>query len=259
MTLIITVLTILCSTLTFGREPLKPFPISETHIPSASQLPHFEIFVNYPPLSLPRENLEKAESVVNLNPYYKPSWVREFISVEVWAIHDGKIVKSVHQNDVLSQEQKDLMLTADTGEEMKIKINYMPENSLRDNEAKVFDFSFTLDPDYPATFPDGKKALYQYLEKNIVEKIPENSFQGYDVTAIKFKIDKEGHIVDSHIFWPYETGDIDDILLEVICNMPSWQPAQYNDGTVAEQEMVLIVGNMENCGINLLNIRREKG
>lgn len=251
------VLTILLSVLALIGENREDAPTSGIHHQMDSQQPHFEIFVNYPPLSLPRENLEKAESVVDLNPYYKPSWVKEFISVEVWAIHDGKIVKSVHQNDVLSKEQKDLMLSADTGEEVTIKINYIPDNSLKDNDAKVFDFSFILDPDEEATFSGGRVALHRYLEKNVINKIPGGSFQGFDLTAIKFKIDKEGHIVDVHIFWPHEHNDIDNLLLESICNMPSWKPARYEDGTVVDQELVMTIGNMENCAVNLLNIRRD--
>jgi TonB family protein len=77
----------------------------------------------------------------------------------------------------------------------------------------------------------------------------------YNFVAIKFTIDEAGQIINAHIFQPSKDEDVDNLLLETICNMPNWKPAEYSNGKKVKQEFVLTVGNMENCMINLLNIR----
>ena len=92
-----------------------------------------------------------------------------------------------------------------------------------------------------------------------MDKIPDGSFIGYDLAAVKFTINEEGKITDAHIFGSeYQTSKnekIDELLLETICNMSTWKPAEYANGTKVKQEFVLTVGNLENCMINLFNIR----
>lgn len=226
-----------------------------------SQEPACEVNKVYPSISLTKQALEEAETLGDLNKYYKSSWIREYISVEVQTSHDGKVKSSLSKEEQLSPEQKESMKMADVGTEVSVKVLYMPENNLKHNEVKEMDFAFTIDPDNEASFPGGSKALQSYLEENALAKIPVGSFEGYDLTAVKFTINELGEIVDAHIFGaeyqPSKNEDIDQLLLEVIRKMPCWTPAAYADGTKTRQEMVLTVGNLENCVVPMLNIRRE--
>jgi hypothetical protein len=56
----------------------------------------------------------------------------------------------------------------------------------------------------------------------------------------------------------YETlkdTKIDEMLVAAISKMPSWKPAEFSNGFKVKQNFVLTIGNMENCMVNLLNIR----
>ena len=101
--------------------------------------------------------------------------------------------------------------------------------------------------------------MKQYLLENAIRKIPAGSYTNYDLTAVKFSVSEEGEIIDAHVFGPeYQTSKmekVDEVILEAIRKMPCWQPAEYANGTKVKQEFVFLVGNMENCMINLLNIR----
>ncbi len=228
----------------------------------------YEVNRVYPHISITKEKLNEAHTLIDLNNeandlnlYYKSSWIREYISVEILTSYKGKIRKAVSKNDTLSQEQKDIMNMADVGTDISVKVQYIPENTLTHNDIKEIDFSFTVDPESEAKYPGGQQQLKQYLKEKAIDKIPDGSFKNYDLTAIKFTINEEGKIIDAHVFeseyQTYKNEKIDKLLLETIRNMPCWKPAEYSNGIKVKQEFVLTVGNMENCVIPLLNIRRD--
>ncbi len=221
----------------------------------------YEVNRIYPPISITKEKLNEARTLIDLNANYKSSWIREYISVELLASYKGRIRKAVSKNDTLSQEQKDIMNRADLGANIAVKVQYIPENTLTHNDIKEINFSFTVDPENEAKYPGGQQQLKQYLKDNAIDKIPDGSFEDYDLMAIKFTINKEGQITNAHVFesiyQTYKNEKIDKLLLEVVCNMPNWKPAEYTNGTKVKQEFVLTVGNMENCMVNLLSIRKN--
>ena len=217
----------------------------------------FEVNRIYPYISISSEELKQAKSVEDLDPHFKPSWVRKYISVEISAINNGNLRKAIAENTVLSAEQKDIMKMSDAGTAISVIVRYMPENTLKHNDPKEFDFTFTVEPESDANYIGGQQQLEQYLQEKAIDKIPEGTFQGYAVAAVQFAIGEEGEITDVQVFESSKDEKIDELLLETIRKMPCWKPAEYSDGTKIKQEFVLTVGSMENCMVNLLNIRRN--
>lgn len=217
----------------------------------------FEVNRVYPYISITMEELKVARTLGDLNRHYKPSWVREYLSVEITTIQKGSIQSALSKSETLSQQQKALMKTADPGTEVSVNIQYIPENTLKQNDPKEIYFEFIVDPDAEATYYGGQDALNQYLKEKAINDIPNGSFVDYDLTAVKFTVNEDGEILNPHIFQTSKNKEIDSLLLETIRNMPCWKPATYANGKKVKQEFVLTVGSMENCVINLLNIRRE--
>ena len=216
---------------------------------------HYEVNINYPPLSTTKEKLKGATTLVDLHRNYKPSWVKEYYSVEIMATVQGEEKKEMGKNDTLTQAQKDLMLSIDEGTHIAVKVNYLPENNLKQNEAREMDFKFLVNPDKEAQYTAGQEALNQYLKEKAIDKIPNGTFVGYHLAAYKFTITKEGQIADAHVFWSADNEKVDELVLEAICDMPKWQPATYANGVKEKQEWVLMIGNMESCVVNMLNLR----
>ena len=216
----------------------------------------YEVNKVFTPLSISKEQLVDAITVSDLNKHYKTSWVRKYNSVEVKASNKGILRKVVSEDDILSQEQKDIMNMADIGTDITVKVLYIPENTLTHNDIKDFKFSFMVNPEIEAKYSGGQDQLMQYLKENAIDKIPDSSFKGYDLAAVKFTITEEGQVIDAHVFETSKDEKIDALLLETICNMPTWSPAEYANGTKVKQEFVLTVGNMASCVIPLLNIRK---
>lgn len=211
----------------------------------------------YPYLSLTKEQLKEAKTIMDLNVKYKPSWVRTYHSVEVLASHNGTIKSAISKDETLSQEQKDLMNMADAGTDITVKVHYLPENTLTHNEDKMMDFTFAVSPEKEAKYPKGQAQMMQYLQENAINQIPADLFTGYKLAALKFTVTEEGEITNAHVFESSRDEKVDALLLETIRKMPCWIPAEYANGHKVKQEFALAVGNMKSCVINLLNIRAD--
>jgi len=222
----------------------------------------YEVNRVYPSLSITKEKLNEARTLADINQYYKPSWVKEYISVEVWASCEGAIKKVAGNSNTLNQAQKDLINTVDAGTDIAVKIDYIPNNTLKHNAPKEIKFTFIVEPESEATYSGGAQQLKEYLKENVEDKISDDAFEIYRLTAVKFAIDEEGQVVDAHTFEsPYQSfkdTKTDELLLEAIRNMPNWIPARYANGMKVKQEFVLTVGDHRSCVINLLNIRRDR-
>ena len=59
-----------------------------------------------------------------------------YISVEILTSYKGGIRKAVSKNDTLRQEQKDIMNMADLGTDISVKVQYIPDNTLKHNDPK---------------------------------------------------------------------------------------------------------------------------
>jgi len=229
-----------------------------------SILPPFEIHQQYPYISISKAQLAKVKTIWglknnhnNLHLEYKPQWVERYISVEIEVCQDGELKRAMGSNEQFTKAQKALMTTADSGKEIQVIINYWPKNNLTFNEPKKINFSFLINPENDAIFPGGEKALHQFLETIVFRNISADSFQNYDMTAIKFSIGPSGEVAQATIFGAeYQAGKFDAInqeLLVAIHKMPRWKPATYADGTQTTQGFVLAVGSKENCALPLLN------
>ena len=216
---------------------------------------NFEINKVLPSISIQENKLDKINTLTDLDKRYPTSWVREYISVEISAYKNGTQTKASGISDVLNQEQKELIRLADRSSDIAVSVMYLPENLLKNNTVKQYDFKATIMPDKNAVYSEGAEQLIQYLQKNSIVNIEAGSFTGYDLTAIKFTITEQGHITDIQVALPSKDTKIDEMLVAAISKMPSWKPAEFSNGLKVKQNFVLTIGNMENCMVNLLNIR----
>lgn len=217
----------------------------------------YEVNRVHPPFSTSKEKLSEIKSIVDLNKHYKSSWIKEFVSVEVVATSQGETRKAGSKNDTFTKEQKDLMKMADEGTDIAVKVRYFPDNTLSQNDVKEFDFTFMVNPENEAQYINGQQKLRQYIKEEVIDKIPAGTFEGYDLSTVKFTVDEAGEIVDAHVYyWPSKNKEIDNLLLESVCKMPTWKPAAYKNGLKIKQEFVVTIGNHENCVLNTLNIYR---
>lgn len=231
------------------------------HVGSSQDELDFELSCDvnriYPYISITKEKLAEAKTLIDLHARYQSSWVKEYISVEISASHQGKEKKVITKNNILSTAQKDLMNMADVDKDISVKVLYIPDNNLKNNDVQEINFKISVEPKNVAQYKGGEQQLKAYLKDKVMDEISASYFRKHHLTAVKFTINEEGQIVDSHIFESSSNEQIDQLLLESICNMPNWKPAEYTNGTKVKQEFVLTIGDRNSCVINLLNIQKN--
>ncbi len=222
----------------------------------------YQVSKVYPPLSISKPDLAHIKIVDDLNKYYKAEWVEKYVSVTVAAQNKGQKRSATSKDHVLTEEQLAIIRNADAATQIEVDVRYLPKNNLKVNEEKDIQFSLVVDPDKEAKFPGGETALHAYLEKAAKTRIPNSSFKQHHLAAVEFTIDETGEVVDAEIYDTSMYGDAvnqerDKILLEAVCNMPKWTPAQYADGLRVKTNYVLTAGDHYSCVINFFNVKNN--
>lgn len=225
----------------------------------------FELKKINPPLTITEEKLLTAKSIFDINNvaneldgYIKPSWIREIVTAEILTMQKGKEQKFYSKSSILTQEQKKAIVANDLTNPVKVKVKYVPENTLKIREVKEIDFTFSKAPEKDAQFIGGKNQFNTYLKEKAISKITNDHFNGNELSAIRFTIDEEGEIINAHVFESLslttKNEKVDNLLLETIKTMPRWEAARNSDGSKVKQDFTLTVGNLESCLINLINV-----
>ncbi len=217
----------------------------------------YDVVQVYKPLSVHKTTLLKAAKVEDLHRQYKESWVKEYLHVDVSATVDGKKIKHRAQNQILTRDQKQLMQDADSGSEIEIVVHYMPDNTLKHNEPKKFDFSFIVNPEKDATYKGGQEALLQTIKKDLIDVASWDSLNQYQLAVVKFIVDKDGRIMEPKILWSSDDEETDAKMIDFVCNMPEWEPAEYATGNRVAQEYALTIGDNNSCVVPMLNTRQN--
>lgn len=219
---------------------------------------NFNVDIINKPLSISKKTLNNAKEIAHINQYYKPSWIKEFKSVEISAMQNGQLVSAASKDDQLTQEQMNIMQRVDVGSNIQVSMKYIPDNNLSYNDVKEYYFEFIVNPENDATFSGGIDQLNKYLKEKAIDKIPDGTFEGYAAAVVKFTIDEKGKTTNVHIYESSRDEKVDALMLQTIQEMPRWKPAKYADGTKVKQEFAFVVGHMESCVINTINTRNNR-
>ncbi len=217
----------------------------------------YEIVQVYKPLSVSKASLIKANKVEDLHRHYKDSWVKEYLHVDVSAFVDGKLLTHTSKDQNLSVDQKQLMLDADRGTEIEVVVNYMPDNTLKHNVAKKFDFAFMVNPEIDASYVGGEKRLMQTIKEDLIDVASWDNLRQFQLAVVKFIVDTDGRIIEPKIFWSSDDEETDAKMIDFVCNMAAWEPAQYDTGKKIAQAYALTIGDNNSCVVPMLNTREN--
>ena len=215
----------------------------------------FEVNRSSPTVVISPEDYKDIEQYTDLDIHFKSEWIEHFISAEITIIKDGKPEILKTQNHNITDDIRMAMLYADSGQKIRVSYEYLPKNSLQENIVRTDGFSFTISPDNDASFPGGEESMIEYLSRTAMNQVTIEDIDIYNLAAIKFTVSDSGDIINPQVVQPSNHPEIDTLLLNAICDMPSWDPASYDDGTRIAQDYVFTVGDHSSCVINVLDIR----
>jgi len=197
-----------------------------------------------------KEMLAEAKTMRDINPGYPDSWIAasDYISAEILTTSNGKTVKSVGQNNILSREQRDLLRQVDLGSDIAVEVKYKAKNVVTEKiEINTMKFTVTLVPEIEAEYPGGYDEMKKYLKEHAIDKISEADAKKIDQAVVSFTIDEEGKSANVELSKSSEDEKIDKVLLETIRNMPRWKPAKNANCLQVKQRFEFTVGNKVGC------------
>lgn len=190
------------------------------------------------------DTLEGATTLSDIYARYRSSWVAEYIAVEVAAGCRGEIHKGVSKDDRLTDEQLRILQTADPNCPIEVAVDYIPKNNLTYNPPRKMSFSLRMVPIFEAKYPGGLAQLKRYFKEQIMDQIPATVFGQIERSIVQFQVTGEGQVADVQVLRTSGDREIDQLMLEAICNMPQWRPAKNAEGRTISQTFQFDMGTM---------------
>ncbi len=190
-----------------------------------------------------KDQLAAAKVMSDIILGYPKSWILGYVSVEVSGVCNGKPVSAKGTNEKLSKAQQTILNNADLGSNISITIEYKCKNAITgEPEISNMHYKTTYTPDVEAQYVNTSKTMMDYLNDNIITKIPEEISKQLKSAIVNFTINEEGKIDNAKI--SRTSGDVstDNLLLEAINNMPNWKPAENSNGVKVKQNFEFILG-----------------
>lgn len=195
-----------------------------------------------PTRSITKIELQQASSLRDLIPEYPSNWITDYVSVQISTISNGKKLNASSANDVLSLEQISMLNSADLGASIDIIAVYRSKNAATDiSENSTMTVSTTIVPETEASYVGGNEKMISYLKEKVLERLAKNS--GWlKPPTVYFTINELGLTNDVELIDPSGNEEVDKILIEVIQDMPKWNPAANSEGLAVEQAFEFSVG-----------------
>ncbi|HEX8517867.1 MAG TPA: energy transducer TonB [Bacteroidia bacterium] len=171
-----------------------------------------------------------------------------FVFVEISAVCNGKVLKAVSENNLLTGAQKNILYAADLGTDVNVKVKYKYKHQAKVSasdftEIKEGAYSITVIPESDAQYPGGFKGITNLLNENVFNKFQEKDLFGkIRSAAVQFTITEKGDVVDARMSKPSHDPAIDRLLLQAIKKMGPWKPGMHKGEKVRQSYSIAFSG-----------------
>ena len=193
--------------------------------------------------------LPQAERIRDIQAGYPAEWIREneYISTRL-TLQGSEVLVAEGKNESFTQSQKALLAQASLGDHIIIDVSYREENAAKDQiDNRQLSFEISVVPDSKALFPGGESALDNYLQEQLINKLPVHDKADLDIVSFVFTVDKNGNTGDIQMKEFCPLMHVQSLIREAINSMPRWEPARDKIGESVPQEFQLRIGYMVGC------------
>jgi TonB family protein len=213
---------------------------------SFSQEINFDVSGSYTN-AITSEKLIAAKSLNDIIPYYPKNWLTNLICVDILANRNGKTDKYVSSNKILTPQQLSVFQAVDLGSDVVINVMYQRKNTVTELLlVHNLNYKATVIPETEAMFDGGMVQLKKYLKENVINNIPAEIAKNIKAAKVNFTINEKGQPINIVLVNSSEDKKTDDLMLQVIKNMPKWQAAKNAKGINVSQNFQFNVG-MNGC------------
>ena len=143
----------------------------------------------------------------------------------------------------MTEEQKALLRRSDFGDYYEIVINHQRTDYISGETIhKRINIGLTVVPDVQAEFPHGYEELMRYFNEKGGDYLSSVDFDNFNSLSIKFTVDHEGKTRNVSLNRESGLPDVDEYVMKLVEEMPSWIPAKDEYGNMVGQEFELVFG-----------------
>lgn len=198
--------------------------------------------------TIKQTSLDKALWLHDLSDNYPSSWVKKYVSTEIEATSNGKLVKAKGNNAALSVAQRQLLKKVDLSTNIMVTVQYKLENVVTHVwEEHSMNFIRMVMPDVEANYPGGGTAFDLDLTQKINQTFPKIASMQFNQGIVRFVIDQKGKATKVEIHRSCGLSKLDQLLLKSIQDMPAWTPAKDAKGRPVVQKFEFVFGDMTGC------------
>lgn len=193
--------------------------------------------------SVSPKTLKEAKDLADIIEYYPSSWITDYDSVVLHTTSNGRQYTAKSSDATLTSKQQDIISSADMFSYVVVFVKYKVTNSItKEVEEKEMLQKIFVRPETQAIYPEGIGELQDFLRNNSEEEVTKRDPEIGFVAIANFTINEEGRREDIEISESSHYEGIDDVLISVIRDMPTWTPARDINGNKVKQKFEFVFG-----------------
>ena len=197
--------------------------------------------------NISKQDLKDAAFINDIDSNFPLSWISNYVSVEMTVSNQNTKRTAIGTSNLFTLEQKELLVSTVASDEVFIRVNHKMENAATgEMEDRHIDLNLTIVPEVEAEYINGNKELTDYLKVKSTERIPLDNRRLSKPMSVKFIVDKKGHVVEVRIIESSGNQNFDDVIVDLVNEMPNWNAAENGKGIKVEQEINITI-NQGGC------------
>lgn len=194
-----------------------------------------------------KDEFQQTKRVDEMIENYPSSWISEYRSVELISYHNKNKTSAIGEDNVLTSEQLELIKASEINDEIQVLVKFKTENivskRLEDRELIV---NMSIVPTKEAEYPGSYENLIAYFALNSKGKVSAKVINEMDPSSISFVVNEVGRTEEVEVTNSCGDKDIDRLFVDLILNMPAWEPAKDEAGNKVKQKLQFNFG-LDGC------------
>lgn len=188
-----------------------------------------------------KTTVQGAQYLSDVIDHYPESWIDAYVSTKV-TLEDGKnVFEAKGKANKLTKEQASILKKAALNHTIRVEVVYKQANVVTAEVAtRTMNYAFRVKPDEEAAFEKGD--LRDLLLEQATTKMEASNAEKFQRGVLHFYIGPSGKAENIRVIESSGALTTDQLLMDVLREMPKWKPAQNANGKRVKQEFEFSIG-----------------
>ncbi len=192
--------------------------------------------------AITQQKLRNANAISDVIEGYPSSWIAGYNSVTISVTVGNKEMEEVSMDEVLTTKQKEILDSAEVSSSVLITVQYIKQNYNDKVENRQMNALMTVVPATEAKYVGGRDKMIAYLKDNSIDQIKDKKLDYLPQPTLSFVVNEAGVTEEVKLVKTSNNKDIDQLLIDLVKEMPQWEPAKNADDLPVKQQFILDIG-----------------